>query len=438
MKTLLTALVLATSASFVCASAQTINSSHEISLQQALNLSLQHNPQLAGYQFRRAALVGEQTSANLRPQTHIQLEAENLAGSGDYTGADAAEFTLSFASIIELHGQRDSRVAVTTARQQQLESEKRVAVLDLVAAVNYRFVALLAAQEQVKLEEEAQRLAQDLVNSLIKRVQAGSTPQAELMRARAALARTEIALEKTRQQAQQEAMQLSAYWADATPDFTHARGDLFALSYLENLGPENLGPESLANWQSRLAQNPDLALLGDASRLRAAELRKLEAESKSTLGWSAGVRQFQETSDTALVVGLSMPLGSGKRASGALQTARAEQDAAEFAEDSAKSQLQIRLNQTFSQHQQAWSEVQSLRERILPLMQEASRATANAFEQGRYSSLELAMAQRELLDTRAELISAALRAHETRIELERLTASAQSATAPATEFEVTP
>ncbi|WP_323813562.1 TolC family protein [Cellvibrio sp. NN19] len=433
MKTLLTALVLATSASFACASAQTINSSNEISLQQALNLSLQHNPQLAGYQFRRTALVGEQTSANLRPQTHIQLEAENLAGSGDYTGADAAEFTLSFASIIELHGQRDSRVAVTTARQQQLESERRVAVLDLVAAVNYRFVALLAAQEQVKLEEEAQRLTQDLVNSLIKRVQAGSTPQAELMRARAALARTEIALEKTRQQAQQETMQLSAYWADATPDFTRARGDLFALSHLENLGPE-----SLANWQSRLAHNPDLALLGDASRLRAAELRKLETESKSTLGWSAGVRQFQETSDTALVVGLSMPLGSGKRASGALQTARAEQDAAEFAEDSAKSQLQIRLNQTFSQHQQAWSEVQSLRERILPLMQEASRATANAFEQGRYSSLELAMAQRELLDTRAELISAALRAHETRIELERLTASAQSATAPATEFEVTP
>ena len=433
MKTLLTALVLATSASLACASVQTMNSSNEISLQQALNLSLQHNPQLAGYQFRRAALAGEQTSANLRPQTHIQLEAENLAGSGDYTGADAAEITLSFASIIELHGQRDSRVAVTTARQQQLESERRVAVLDLVAAVNYRFVALLAAQEQVKLEEEAQRLAQDLVNSLIKRVQAGSTPQAELMRARAALARTGIALEKTRQQAQQAAMQLSAYWADATPDFTRARGDLFALSH-----PENLGPESLASWQSRLANNPDLALLADASRLRAAELRKLESESKSTLGWSAGVRQFQETSDTALVIGISMPLTSGKRVSGTLQTARAEQDAAEFAEDSAKSLLEIRLNQTFSQHQQAWSEVRSLRERILPLMQDASRATANAFEQGRYSSLELAMAQRELLDARAELISAALRARETRIELERLTASTQSVTAPATEFEVTP
>lgn len=438
MKLSLSALVLVTSACFACASAnardpQPNHSQPAINLQQALSLSLQQNPQLTGYKFRRVALAGEQTTAALRPETRLQLDAENLAGTGNYSGVDAAELTLSFASILELGGQRDSRLAVTTARQQQLASEERMAVLDLVAAVNYRFVALLAAQEQVSLEEEAQHLARQLVDSLVKRVQAGSTPQAELMRARAALARTGIALEQARQQAQQEALQLSSYWADSSPDFTRASGDLFALG-----NAESTGPESLASWQARLNQNPDLALLSDATRLRAAEVRKAEAEGKLTLGWNAGIRQLQETSDTALVVGLSMPLASGKRASGAIQTARAEQNAAELAEDSAKIQLESRLKQTFTAHQQAWSEVKSLREQILPLMQEASRATASAFEQGRYSSLELAMAQRELLDTRAELIRAALRAHETRIELERLTASAPAIATPATESEPTP
>ncbi len=438
MKLSLSALVLVTSACFACASAnardpQPNHSQPAINLQQALSLSLQQNPQLTGYKFRRVALAGEQTTAALRPETRLQLDAENLAGTGNYSGVDAAELTLSFASILEVGGQRDSRLAVTTARQQQLASEERMAVLDLVAAVNYRFVALLAAQEQVSLEEEAQHLARQLVDSLVKRVQAGSTPQAELMRARAALARTGIALEQARQQAQQEALQLSSYWADSSPDFTRASGDLFALG-----NAESTGPESLASWQARLNQNPDLALLSDATRLRATEVRKAEAEGKLTLGWNAGVRQLQETSDTALVVGLSMPLASGRRASGAIQTARAEQNAAELAEDSAKIQLESRLKQTFTAHQQAGSEVKSLREQILPLMQEASRATASAFEQGRYSSLELAMAQRELLDTRAELIRAALRAHETRIELERLTASAPAIATPATESEPTP
>lgn len=413
MKVFVTALVLATSASFACASTQAIPPQGKISLPQALALSLQQNPQLAGYQFRQASLEGEQTTASLRPETRVQLEAENLAGSGDFSGVDGAELTLSFASIIELGDQRDARLGVVTARQQQLATEQRVAVLDLVAAVNYRFIALLAAQEKVHLEQEAQQLAQHLVDSLVKRVQAGSTPQAELMRARAALARARISLEQARQQAQQEALQLSAYWADPTPDFAQASGDLFALT----------NPESLANWQTRLAQNPDLALLGDATRLRAAELRKAEAEGKLTLGWNAGVRQLQETRDTALVLGLSMPLASGKRASGAIQTARAGQDAAAFAADSAKVQLEARLNQTYSAHSQALTELHSLRDQILPLLQDAHSATATAFGQGRYSSLELALAQRELLEARAALIDAALRAHETRIELERLTAS---------------
>ncbi|MFC3114713.1 TolC family protein [Cellvibrio fontiphilus] len=407
MKTRLLTLVLLASAT--CAWAQ-----DAIRLQDALAASLQHNPQLAGYQFRRAALAGEHTSAALRPEVRLHSELENVAGSGDLAGVDGAELTLSFASVIELGDQRDARLGVITARQQQLMTEQRVAVLDLVAAVNYRFIALLAAQEQLQVQEQAQQLAQSLVTSLSKRVQAGRAPQEELLRARAAQAKAALDVGRARQQVQLETLKLSAYWADSTPDFTRAEGDLYALT----------NPQPFARWQERLAHNPDLLLLADESRLRAAELRKAEAEGQINLGWNAGVRQLQATDDTALVAGISIPLASGKRASGAISKARAEQDAANFAADSAKIQLEARLKQTYSAHEQALLELFSLRDQILPLLQDAHRATSAAFEQGRYSSLELALAQRELLEARAALIDAALRAHETRIELERLTASA--------------
>lgn len=409
MKTLLSALALLAIAA--CASAQ-----DEITLQDALSASLQHNPQLAGYQFRRAALAGEQATAALRPELRLHSEVENVAGSGDFSGVNGAELTLSFASIVELGGQRDARVNVVTARQQQLATEQRVAVLDLVAAVNYRFIALIAAQEQVQVQAQAQQLAQSLVASLSKRVQVGRAPQEELLRARAAEAKAVLQVSKAHQQVAFEALKLSAYWGDSRPDFTRAKGDLFALT----------NAAALVDWQNRLTQNPDLLLLADATRLRAAELRKAEAEGQITLSWSAGVRQLQATDDTALVAGINIPLASGKRASGAISKARAEQEAATFAADSAKVMLEARLNQTYSAHSQALTELHSLRDQILPLLQDANRATAAAFDQGRYSSLELALAQRELLEARAALIDAALRAHETRIELERLTASAQS------------
>ncbi|MDO8344511.1 MAG: TolC family protein, partial [Cellvibrio sp.] len=206
------------------------SSGASIDLDDAIRASLQHNPQLTGYQFRRAALAGEQTTAALRPEMRLHSELENVAGSGDFSGVDGAELTLSFASIIELGNQRDARLGVVTARQQQLATEQRVAVLDLVAAVNYRFIALIAAQEQVQVQEQAQQLAQSLVTSLSKRVQAGRAPQEELLRARAAQAKAALDVGRARQQVHLEALKLSAYWADSTPDFTRAEGDLFALT----------------------------------------------------------------------------------------------------------------------------------------------------------------------------------------------------------------
>ncbi len=389
-----------------------------ISLSQALQASLQHNPQLAGYALHREALAGEAFSARLRPATELQLEAENLAGSGAKRSTEAAEFTLSFASVVELGGQRDARVGAVTARQQQLASEQRVAVLDVVAGVNGQFITLLAAQAQVQLAQEAQALAQALSDGLVKRVKAGSTPQAELLRARASLARAAIALDRARQQQREAVLLLSAHWAEPNPGFNQALGDLFQVP----------APAPLAQWQARLANNSDLALLADISHLSAAQARLAEAEGKLSLGWSAGVRQYQEGNDTALVLGLNIPLASGRRASGALQTARAQQGVAELAEASARTRLQSHLQQTYSAHQQALAEVQLLREQVVPLLQQASGDTATAFAQGRYSSLELALAQRELLEARADLISAALRAHQTRIELERLTAAAHFTT----------
>jgi cobalt-zinc-cadmium efflux system outer membrane protein len=394
-----------------------------ITLGDALQASLTHNPQLARYQFRRAALAGEKTTAALRPEWRLQSELENLAGSGDMKGTDAAELTLSFSSLLELGDQRDARVNAVTARQQQLATEQWVAVLDLVAAVSYRFIALIAAQEQVHVQEQAQQLARSLVGSITKRVQAGNAPQAELLRARAAQAQATLAMGRAQQQVHAEALKLSAYWGDSQPRFNQAAGDLLALT----------NPEPLANWQDRLAQNPDIALLADATRLRTAELSKAEAEGQMTLGWSAGVRRLQETEDTALVFGVSVPLAAGKRASGAINAARAAQDAASFEADSSKIQLEARLNQTYSAHTQALAELYSLRDQILPLLQEANRATTDSFEQGRYSSLEVAFAQRELLEARAALIDVALRAHETRIELERLTASAPLVPTPFVE-----
>jgi outer membrane protein, heavy metal efflux system len=158
--------------------------------------------------------------------------------------------------------------------------------------------------------------------------------------------------------------------------------------------------------------------------LRAAELKQAQAERKANIEWSAGVRRLQVSDDSALVLGVSMPLGSANRASGAIATASANQAGAEQEQNAARINLHAQLISLHGAYEQALAEVTSLRNDVLPLLKQALRATADGFQQGRYSYLELNLAQRELLNEQLALIDSAARAHALSADIERITGAA--------------
>ena len=406
--------MMALGAVVLCLLATNARAENPLRLQDAINATLKNNPQLAGHEFRVKALQGEQQTAELKPQVRLSTHIENVAGSGEFKGADASELTLSLSSILELGDQRDARIGLVTARQQQLESSQRVLTLDVLTQVTQQFIALAAVQEQLNFLQQTHQLAQENVNSVSKNVQAGRTPEAELLRAKASAARVHIDVQKTRQQIHSERIKLSAFWAETEATFSQVYADLFTFSRLTPL------PVLISN----LEKNPDLMMLGDEINFRAAELRHAQAERKTNLEWSAGVRRLQVSDDSAFVLGLSMPLGSANRAAGAVATASAIQAGAEQARDATRLKLRAQLVGLHGAYEQALAEVNSLRNDVLPPLQQAMRSTANAFNQGRYSYLELNLAQRELLETQLAIIDAAARAHILNTEIERLTGAA--------------
>ncbi len=393
-----------------------------LTLREAITATLQHNPELAGYKFREQALQGERQTAALKPQFSVSSQLENVAGSDTYQSIDSGELTLSLSSVIELGGQRDARLGLVTARQQQLESAQRVLTLDVLTRLTHQFIAVAAMQEQLVLSQQTQDLARQTVSTLSKQVQAARTPEAELLRANAAIAKAKIDVQKTEQLLKSEQVKLSAFWADMTPDFAQVHADLFALP----------AAAPLADLWVRLENNPDLALLGNEVLLRTAELRQAQAGRKPSLEWNTGIRRLQATDDSAFVVGVSVPLGSSQRASGAVTTATANQAGAEQQRDATSVQLKAQLASLHQEYQQARSEIEALRSDVIPPLKKALRATDDAFQQGRYSYLELNLAQRELLAVQLALIEAAARAHRLSADLERITAAPLSAVATPT------
>ena len=80
-----------------------------LSLEQAIQLTLQNNPTLHQYTFKDTILKRQKQTSSLSPAFEVSAEVENVAGSGDTSGFDVAESTIALSSVLELGGKRRAR-----------------------------------------------------------------------------------------------------------------------------------------------------------------------------------------------------------------------------------------------------------------------------------------------------------------------------------------
>jgi len=382
-----------------------------MTLGSAIQLALSQNPDLRVYRFREIGLQGLAQTANLRPQFDLSAEAENIGGTDDYGGADSAEFTLALSSVIELGGKREARVTAVTAQRQLIDGERQARALDLLGEVTRRYVGVVATQALLDLAINSRSLAQEVVESVKRRTLAGAAPEAELLRARAQLTQAELAVNEAQNRLRASRLSLSVLWGDAEPDFVRVDGDLRNLGIVGDFDTLFL----------RAIENPAIAIFASEERLREAEYQLAKAQSSGDIGWSLGVRQFQDTNDTALVAGLNIPLNSAKRNSGALQSARAAREEVAARRESALLNLRGNLFDAYQQRKLGIETANSLRTEVIPTLTRALEETRKAYENGRYGYQEWAAARQELISAEYALIAAASSALQSGATIEQLT-----------------
>ncbi|MFO1387988.1 TolC family protein [Cellvibrio sp.] len=392
-------------------------SGSKLSLRDAVTATLAQNPQLSSFQFRRQALEGELQTAALRPALRVGATVENAAGTGDYSGTKSAEVTLALSSIIELGDKREARMGVVTERQQGLAVQQRIIELDLLSEVTRRFIDVATAQQQLGLRQSTLSLATETTASIKRRVDAGNTPDAELARAQANQSRTAIELKQAELNFDAARIKLSAMWGTTEPTFTSVNADL--LSTGDSLPLNEL--------LTQLSDSPDILLFANEARLRDAEVRLALSQRKADLEWNAGVRRLQASKDSAVVVGVTVPLFGSSRAAGEVATARANRLSVDNEREVALLQMRAQLAGLYQERQAALFEIKSLRNDVIPQLKKAVSGTRAAFDKGRYGYLELSTAQRELLEAESALIDAAANAHLLRAEIERLSGTATTA-----------
>ena len=383
----------------------------ELTLAQAIDNALRRNPGLRASELRVTRAQVETAQAQLRPAPELALELENFAGSGETSGTDALETTLSFTQVLELGDKRTARVAIAEAASDLAAVERRAHELDVLAEVTRRFLAAASAAEQLRLAEETEHLAQETLAAVARRVAAARSPLADESRARIAATRASLDVQQSASVWRTRRYTLAASWGDSEPQFSTLRADLFAF-------------ETDPKFQAliaRLEHNPAFLRFASERRLRDAQLRLAQAQNRPDLALTLGLRHLQESGDTALVAGIAMPLNSPKRGEAGQRMARADIDQVQAEQDAAAVIARDTLFGLYEEMSSARRRAEALRAEALPLARTALEQTQAGYDRGRFAFSELAAARQELLALQSAAIESAATYHELRTEIQRLT-----------------
>tara|TARA_R110000772_G_scaffold267767_1_gene392554 strand:- start:9929 stop:11236 length:1308 start_codon:yes stop_codon:yes gene_type:complete len=380
-----------------------------LTLSEAIQRSFANHPELRAFSYRRAAADGMAQQARVGSRPQLDLSVEDALGSGDYSGADSLQSTLSISWVLEgdLLQQRGHSVDV---QKQVISDEQAIKKLDVAAETARQFLTVVVYQQRKALAEAARAQAESVAKELSKRMDAGKSLLADKLRAEAELARADIALEDLDHEIRGAKRMLATQWNARQTDFDIASGSLA-------IAAEKLDYEALAQ---QLSSHPRVQKLLSQERVAQSEIALAKTEAQSRWQFSTGVRRFENTDDYALVAGFTVPLGGEQRNSGRIAALAAERDRYRADADAMQIVLEARLYVLLQEFQHAQHVVGALREQILPRLEKAQSEARNAYQLGRYSYQDWRGVQQELLATRSYLLDSQFKAQLTRVEIERL------------------
>jgi outer membrane protein, heavy metal efflux system len=376
----------------------------------AARKTIASHPQLEQFSLAIEAATAQTETAALKPPLEVLAEAENVAGSGALSGADSAEITLSLSSVFERGGKRDARRDAADRMRDLLTVEQRVEMLDLLAETGRRFVAVAVAQESVALAEARADQARRTLDLIIPRVAAARSPRTEQLNVEIEVAAAQLAAAEAQRTLETARLALAAQWA--------APHEAPVVSIdLRNV-PEPRTFDALVNDLERL---PDLERFAAETRVREAEVRLVRAQMFADLRWSAGVRRIEGVDEQALVLGFSMPLFSGRRATSLAKDAELVHAQASLGPELQRLKLLPVLHAQWQQLRSERATVRVITDEQLPRAREALELTERGYNIGRFPYRELALSQQQVLALEAQSLDALAHYHLTRIEIERLT-----------------
>lgn len=382
-----------------------------LTLPSALELAALHSPALAASACGVRAAEAISRQADALPNPEIEIEAEDIGGSGESTGYDAAQTTVRLSQTVELAGKRGKRQSIALSEARLAGWDYEAARLDALTQTKKAFVDVLLAQGRLALAESALVLAEDVRRAAGERVKAGKVAPLEETRAGVEVSLARLSRDKAKRNLVTARQLLAASWGGTTPLFTEGVGDWAGVKETP----------ALATLMTALDQAPELASWGDRIRSSQAAVAQAKAERVPDITLSAGISRLEDDGTQAGLVGLSLPLPLFNRNAGNILAATHLARRMEYDRQAARLRAVTALTDAYSRLETAGAEAATIKAELLPSSQQAFDAAQRGYREGKFGYLDVLDAQRTLNETLSRQLEALADYHKAAADVERLT-----------------
>lgn len=387
----------------------------------AIALTLGEDPRLDAVRAGQRAAEARVRQEGRAPNPTLGVMAEGVQGEGSYRDWERAETTYSLSQRLELGGDRTARRRLAERERDGVEVMSMVRRLDVIEEVEHAFIEAQAAEAMRRIADERLAVAEEVAQSIRRRVLAARDPLMAGERAEARLAEARIEAERAARQAMAARSRLASYWegpADFTLDMASfdrgaaPRDDLELRGRDGAVVADNLG-------------SPDLDLARNEREIAAARVGVARARGVPDPDLQVGWRTYRDTDETAFVFGFSVPIPVWDRNVDAVAQARAEQERAGFEAAARARAIDRERHALMLEMESSELEIEAIEASVIPHSQAALDRAREGYAQGAFSYLDVLDAQRALSEARLRRIQALRTFHRAEATLARLTGARQ-------------
>lgn len=371
---------------------------------------LAQGPRALAVSAEQQALDHLEGQAGRRPNPELGVELEDFTGSGPYSAFGQSQATVTVSQRIELGDLRKRRTDV--AHREAVEGGRRGEqdLLRAKVAAKGAVIALLTARRRGEISAEGERLAREVVAATTARRDAGLGTEADIERARLAVAASELEESRTAREEVVARQRLASLWGGegdeascieiGLPDPGEKRADA-------EPHDGRPGPDSTA-----------VAIAEAEVETRRAELALAHAEAKPNLELGAGLRHLAGPGEVSVVAGARVELPLFDRNTGNISAAERKLFAAQQKAAAIGNEERARAARLRGDVEAAADRARRLSTSMIPAAERAFHALSKTWRSGAGSSLEVLDARRVLVELRLEHVDALADYHRSLVLLE--------------------